>query len=29
VTEKTNPRSPLFQYAIAFQVANQINPRIW
>ena len=30
VTEKTNPRSQqLFQYAIQFQVANQINPRIW
>ena len=28
VTEKTNPRNPLFQYAIQFQVANQINPRI-
>ena len=29
VTEKTNPRSQqLFQYAIQFQVANQINPRI-
>ena len=28
VTEKTNPRSPLFQYAIQFQVANQINPRV-
>jgi len=28
VIEKTNPRSPLFQYQIAFQVANQINPRI-
>ena len=28
VTEKTNPRNPLFQFAIQFQVANQINPRI-
>jgi hypothetical protein len=29
VTEKTNPRlQQLFQYAIQFQVANQINPRI-
>jgi len=28
VTEKTNPRTPLFQYTIQFQVANQINPRI-
>ena len=29
VTEKTNPRTQRnFQYAIQFQVANQINPRI-
>lgn len=28
VTEKTNPRNPLFQYTIQFQVANQINPRV-
>jgi hypothetical protein len=29
VTERTNPRSQRnFQYAIQFQVANQINPRI-
>ena len=29
VTEKTNPRTQkTFQYQIAFQVANQINPRI-
>jgi hypothetical protein len=29
LTEKTNPRTQkTFQYAISFQVANQINPRI-